>query len=284
MLLTYFPKWLILLVMRSFLVLSLLCLLACNDPFDAVGGTPVKEKPLVIAVIDTGFGYLDTFGKQARLCKYGHKDFTAARQFTANYGTVDLVPKDNHGHGTNVVGLIERELAGHTNYCIVVIKAFEDQSNGKNGLVSSIEAFAYAANIKAKMVNYSAGGGYKDWYEYKAVVRYLNAGGVLVAAAGNEGKNMDDAANRYYPAQYDPRIVVVGNKKLGNQRIKKISFENSPWGDTFDRVSSSNWGSDVDRWEIGYEQNGYGIIMTGTSQATAVATGKIAREILNVRK
>jgi subtilisin family serine protease len=267
--------------MRSLLVLSVVLGLACVDPYSAVGGVPNVEKPLVIAVIDTGFGFNEA-SKSARLCKYGHKDFSISRQFTKDFGTVDLVPKDTNGHGTNVVGLIERSLVGRTDYCIVIVKAYGDSQTTSQNIGATIRAFAYVANIKAKLTNLSAGGSHYDSYEYKAVIRYLNQGGTLVSAAGNENQNTDDAANRFYPAQYDKRIVVVGNKKISTERFKKISFENSPWGDTFERVKSSNWGSDIDRWEVGYEQSGYGIVMTGTSQAAAVATGKIALEMLNV--
>lgn len=63
---------------------------------------------------------------------------------------------------------------------------------------------------------------------------------------------------------YDKRIVVVGNKDSFGTRIK-----------------SSNYGKLVNRWEIGENQEAYGITLTGTSQATAVATGKLIGENKN---
>ena len=33
-----------------------------------------KERPITIAVVDTGFGYGE-HGQTKKLCKYGHKDF-----------------------------------------------------------------------------------------------------------------------------------------------------------------------------------------------------------------
>lgn len=266
MLLTYFLKYAKFLVMRSLLVLSLLMFIACTDPYDAVGGSPNKEKPLVIAVIDTGFGY-NNVGHEARLCKYGHKDFSHTRQFTMDYGTVDPVPRDFHGHGTNVTGLIESQLRGETNYCIVVVKFYEKGMSSGETLSALTRSIAYVGNIRAKLTNHSGGGPIYDAWEYKALVRYIKLGGTFVAAAGNEGNNLDDASKRYYPAQYDPRVVVVGNENLDGKRHH-----------------SSNYGSDVDRWELGVNMTAYGITMTGTSQATAIATGKIAREMLNVRK
>jgi hypothetical protein len=60
---------------------------------------------------------------------------------------------------------------------------------------------------------------------------------------------------------YDKRTVVVGS--LDNNGKK---------------MESSNFGSAVSRWELGLNVIGYGIIMSGTSQAAAVATGKIVSE------
>lgn len=43
----------------------------------------------------------------------------------------------------------------------------------------------------------------------------------------------------------------------------------------------SNYGKIVNRWEIGRSVSGYGIIQSGTSQATAVAMGKILSQNKN---
>ena len=62
--------------------------------------------PIRIAVIDTGFGY-NNLGHSATLCRFGHKDFTKSQKFTDKYGTIDKVPLDLHGHGTNIAGIID---------------------------------------------------------------------------------------------------------------------------------------------------------------------------------
>lgn len=69
----------------------------------------------------------------------------------------------------------------------------------------------------------------------------------------------------YYPAMYDDRIVVVGNGTSQNSR-----------------VPSSNWGTYVDSWFDGMNKSGeYGSKMGGTSQATAIQTGIIIRDVQN---
>ena len=97
--------------------------------------------------------------------------------------------------------------------------------------------------------------------EKAAVKRFLDHSGKIIAAAGNEHASLELAENAYFPALYDKRIIVVGNNTKDGVRS-----------------NSSNYGEPVTRWEVGEDVEAYGIVMTGTSQATAVATGKIISE------
>lgn len=241
------------------LLLILILLAGCtNTKAECKSNKP----PIKIAVIDSGFGY-EGKGRGAKLCKFGHKDFSIDRQFTNDFYTETPVPLDVHGHGTNVTGLIdEYARRGNVNYCIVVLKYYsENQSEIQNTLYSS-DAISYATNLKVDYINYSGGGPKVGMQEKLAVMKFLNEGGKFVAAAGNEGEDLDNPeTDGYYPAMADPRITVVGNKNLFGVRYP-----------------SSNWGKMVNRWEVGEKVEVYGITMTGTSQATAVATGKIVSE------
>lgn len=211
------------------------------------------EKPKIVAVIDTGFSFSsDTKG--VKLCQYGHKDFSSQDIFERGY-TQTPVPKDIHGHGTNIVGLITK-YAGNANYCIVIIKFFDPKASGIVSLNNSVNSIRYAINIKADYINFSGGGSVSDLSEQLMVKAFLNRGGKFIAAAGNEKQNID--IYPYYPAAYDSRIVSVGSTD-----------------ETGEKLPSSNYGSGVRKWEIGLDQVGFGIKMTGTSQATAITTGKI---------
>lgn len=215
-------------------------------------------KPIIIAVVDSGFGYQNK-GHGATLCKYGHKDFTLDKQFSDKYGTSVPVPKDTHSHGTNVAGLIDNYLKKkNVDYCLVIIKYYSLNQNGNQNTLASAKALNYAVNIHADYINYSGGGPKVDFFEKKAVESFLNQGGQFIAAAGNEGQNLDNPKNKFYPAMYDSRITVVGNLSVNGTRLM-----------------SSNNGYAVTRWEIGQDQTAYGITLSGTSQACAVATGKI---------
>lgn len=248
----------------AFLIAFLLTFLSCQKSV-----AQCRKPPIRIAVIDTGFGFNDQ-GHDAKLCRYGHKDFSIDRQFSGSYATKVPLPLDVHGHGTNIVGIIESYLKpAHINYCIVVIKYYSESQTGKQNLTAEIDAFKYAANLKVDYINYSGGGPEQSKPEKAAVTRFLKNGGKLIAAAGNGnefgvGVDIDTPGNEYYPAKYDNRIIVVGNTCQDGVRC-----------------NSSNYGKSVTRWEVGEKVSAYGITMTGTSQATAVATGKIVAESSN---
>lgn len=217
------------------------------------------SRTLTVAVIDTGIDR----DSNSKLCKFGHKSFTQ-----------DKDPlKDAHGHGTHVAGIIAKE-AGNLDYCLVAVKFYEDSNIGSQNLTNTINAINYAIDIKVDYINYSGGGPIFNEEEFLALKGALDKGIKVVAAAGNEGEDLDKECN-YYPACYDRRITVVGN-------LRDAAFFS-----TFKltRNPSSNYGNIVTRWEIGtnIESNlpgGKTGSMSGTSQATGVATGKLIKERL----
>jgi subtilisin family serine protease len=218
-----------------------------TKPSRAVDGHSCHYGPIRIGVIDTGF---DTRIKDAHLCPDGHKDFSIDNSPSA-------IPFDLNGHGTNIVGVINKFSKNGPAYCIVIIKYYSSKASGSQNMAASVKALEYANTVNLDVINYSGGGNEPAEDEKFAVMKFLNSGGILIAAAGNDGKSLDNKKITYYPAMYDPRIKVVGNL-----------LENGK------KNPSSNFGSVVKHWEIGTNQEGYGTKMTGTSQATAVFTGK----------
>lgn len=215
-------------------------------------------KPIIVAVVDSGFGFNKESLKEKHLCKYGHKDFTDDKDFTDYFKTIDSVPVDKIGHGTIDVGLIDKFAKG--NYCIVIIKALS--SVKINPIDFSRKAFKYINSLKPDIVNYSAGGGGFDLEEYTEVKKYLDNGGILVAAAGNDGQSLDNKENAYYPAMYDKRIKIVGN--LDNDGKRQVV---------------SNYGKIVKYWEFGTNVKAFGLTAIGTSQSTAILSGKLVNKI-----
>jgi len=202
---------------------------------------PMKTegKQTIVAVVDTGVS-LDI--NVESLCDFGHFDFTST-------GFNDKI-----GHGTNVSGLIHR-YAGNTNYCQIILKYFDPDSRFDN-IDSTVVAFEEAVRLGVHIINYSSYGISPHPAEKKVIKKALDRGIIVVVAAGNDNNNLDEACNAY-PACYDKRIVVAGN------------------GAKDKRYNGSNYGKIVDYWEDGKDKKVYGKKYSGTSQATAIVTGKI---------
>ena len=227
-----------------------------------------NKKQIVVAVIDTGID--PQLMKHNSICKDGHKDFTGT-------GLVD-----NHGHGTHISGIIDQYVKNYIftykkdsnlidniqeNYCQIIIKFFNTKASDGDTLSNVILSFRWAIDHNVDIINFSGGGTEFSKEEKLVVVEALNKGIKIVTADSNEKSDIDK--NKYYPAMYDKRIHIVGNL------VK----------DTNERAPSSNYGASINTWEIGTHVlsrlpgKSFGI-MTGTSQAAAVKTGKIVREML----
>lgn len=217
-----------------------------------------NRRPVIIAVIDTGFGRGWDNEESAHLCNFGHKNF-ANDNYTDEFFTTDPVPVDDHGHGTHIAGTIDRYAkTGGDNYCMIILKYYEEDAPSDANVRNSTRAIRYAAGLKVDFINYSGGGAISDDFERDAVEGFIKAGGTFVAAAGNEGLNLD--YHSYYPGKYDGVVTVGANQANGKH-----------WG-------TSNFGDKVKRWELGVNVVAYDRYMSGTSQAAAIATGKLVAE------
>lgn len=251
-------------------VLVLMALASTCVAQDEAGAN--KRPKVVVAVIDTGID--KTLMSKPWVCNFGNRDFT------------DTTLNDVHGHGTHIAGIIEQYAKGvvltnktpqqldeaKADFCIVVLKYYDEKATGSKNMERTVEALKWAVDLKVDVINYSGGGVDPSYAEKVQIMRALKAGIKVVAAAGNERSDIDK--NKYYPAMYDAKhIIIVGN--LVNERSRSIA-------------SSSNYGASVNSWEVGTDvfsrlpTGRYGY-MTGTSQATAVKSGKIVREMLTTK-
>jgi len=123
----------------------------------------------------------------------------------------DNQPEDGNGHGTHVSGTIAAVrnnalgVAGVANNVKIMPLRFLD-SNGSGYISNAISALNYAIANGAPISNNSwGGGGYSS--SLHAVIGVANrAGHTFVAAAGNEGSNIDSVPS--YPAAYDNDNVI----------------------------------------------------------------------------
>jgi len=195
-----------------------------------------------IAVVDTGANIPAGYARY--ICNdNSHLDLT-------NQGLNDV-----NGHGTNIAGILAKSM-NPTRQCLQIIKWYHNQEHyekmRKLYLLEylSSRSLKHALKYKAKFVNLSYGGPEPYPEEYRELMNLLNTGAIVAIAAGNEAVNLDNACN-YYPACYaiaKKNFHVVGNKGSG----------------------STNYGNRVTDWANGNNVEGFGVVLTGTSQATAV--------------
>lgn len=205
-----------------------------------------QAKTIKVAVIDTGLNFKNT---KVKICDSGHADFSGE-------GFKDIL-----GHGTNVSNIIN-DIAKNTNYCQIIIKYYTSKNTSIENGDQFFETLRYTIALKPDIIHLSVAGNYYNSKEIKLLKEALNEGIKIVAAIGNDGKDLNKKCN-VYPACSDKRIIKVGNL------IKKGM-----------RNNTSNYTRDT-VWEIGTDVEGGGITMTGTSQAAARHTGKLIKEIAN---
>lgn len=169
---------------------------------------------------------------------------------------IDL--EDQLGHGTHVTSLVLKGRDQKDAVCEAVeIHSCRYYPNFKT--VS--QCIAKAIELDVDIVNFSGGGEDYDLLEHKLLKKFK---GLFVAAAGNEGKNLQKSG--YYPASLPlPNIVAVANGTSEK-----------------DRAMTSNFGLEKLVWVDG--RNVKGLIpgggyqnMTGTSQSAALYTHAVLK-------
>lgn len=216
--------------------------------------TSIVEATVRVGIIDSGIN-LSAFDYKIKLCENSMKDFT---------GTGIL---DTAGHGTNIAGIIAPKELDNEDYCLVIVKFFDNKIPNLDTLETILSSLVYiVVQEKIDILNLSLSGNLPSQTE-KLLLTYLKERNIIInVAAGNESFELDNRCSSF-PACYKMGINVVGNLTT-NGEINK----------------SSNRGSIVTHWRIGTNVRGGNIVMTGTSQATAVLTHEILKQKLKERK
>lgn len=202
------------------------------------------SKSVVVAVVDTGVDY-----KHPDLAA---NIWTNTKEIAGNgidddgngyiddihgwdFGDKDNDPNDNdtskkqYGHGTHVAGILgavgnnNLGVSGVSpNVSIMVTKHY--RANDSVGYLWDIpQGIRYAVDNGAKVINLSLGSSSFDKAQFEAL-SYANDRGVLViASAGNNGRNND--VTPYYPANYDlPNIITVASLDQNNNLASDSSY------------------------------------------------------------
>ena len=252
------------------------------------------SRDIVVAIVDTGIDAkhpdiaknlwvnkgesgLDKFGRDKASNKMDD-DNNGFIDDLNGWSFVDNTNKltDDHGHGTHIAGIVGAEggngvgISGVApKVSLMILKYYDSKGTEVNNLVNTVKAIDYAVKMNANIINYSGGGIAPSPDERAAIERAMRKGILFVAAAGNERSNSD--LKKYYPADYGlPNILSV----TAIDRFQNV-LPSSNFGEQTVDVAAP--GNDI----ISTLPNGQYGYMTGTSQATAFATGVAALVMAN---
>lgn len=190
------------------------------------------EKEVVVAVMDTGIDYTHE-DLERRMWKNPLK-----KNLLGIYG-VDTVngdedPMDDFNHGTHVAGIIAAEsnndmgisgVAGSARVKLMAVKVLDSSGYGTTSSIIDGYCYIYEAvklGVNVRVINNSFGSKMDDNLT-KLMINLLGKKGVLtVAAAGNDGENLD--IEEEYPAMIEsPYIISVASS---DQRGRLSTFSN----------------------------------------------------------
>lgn len=141
----------------------------------------------------------------------------------------DNDPRDEHGHGTHVAGIIgavgnngEGVSGVMWNVKLMPLRILNSQGGGTTD--DAIHAIGYAVAKGARIINASWGGYGYSLSLYNAINSAKNSGVLFIAAAGNE-ENNNDGQTPLYPASYDlPNIISVAATDQNDIRAPFSNF------------------------------------------------------------
>ncbi|GGQ66145.1 S8 family serine peptidase [Couchioplanes azureus] len=187
-----------------------------------------------------------------------------------NYVGNNTDTTDDAGHGTTVASVVAGRgnngtgMAGGCWSCTVIpVKVLDRNGFGHDSTVA--KGIVYATDAGAKIINLSLGGTQSSKVLADAVA-YANLKGVLVvAAAGNDGRNSRLRNVKQYPAAY-PDVVAVGATARNSDARADFSNFNKP-GDSWVDIAAPG---DV----VGMDRFGdYHTGQRGTSFAAPMVAG-----------
>lgn len=223
-----------------------------------------KKRDVVVAVIDTGIDpYHPFIAQNIYVPQEIKKKFPEAYGVDFTQNEISGTPYDDHGHGTHLAGIIKGIFDGVK---ILPLKYYAPENSMEQNFASHLRALKYAIDQNVDIINYSSGGPGQSISEVSLLKKALEKGILVVTAAGNEGENIDDPGQGYYPASYEMTHLI--KVSAHDQKLKKLQ--------------GANWGKEhVDLFAPGHRirssfPGGRATLMTGTSQATAFVSGVAA--------
>ena len=181
---------------------------------------------VIVAIIDSGVAYnhpdlLNNMWDGTN-CKDENGNIMGSCNHGYDYENNDKTPlPTSSSHGTHIAGTIaavknnSKGIVGVApNAKIMAIKYSDD-------IASEIKAIDFAIQNGAKVINASFSGGYFSQSEYDAINRFKTAGGIFVAAAGNESINNESVHS--YPSDYNLDNIISVTATDQNDTLASFS-------------------------------------------------------------
>jgi len=195
----------------------------------AWGIQPGGKRTVVVAVVDTGIAYEN------------YRDPQTGRQYVKapDWGDVPFLPghdfindddhaNDDEGHGTHTASIIaeaannQKGVAGLAyNVSLLPVKSLSEDGSGSVFDVANGIDFATdfrQGDTRTRVINLSLGGDSSTETERRAVERAVQAGIVVVAAAGNANRSVVE-----FPGAL-PGVIAVGATDQRKQRARYSSY------------------------------------------------------------
>ncbi len=214
-----------------------------------------------VGIIDTG-------------CDLGHPEFAGrivASQDFSGKGTA----QDGHGHGTHVAGIVAAAKDGKgvvgaaPKAELVIAKVLADDGSGTDDQVAA--GVRFCTQQKCDVINMSLGGPTPDESLHQAIIEAVQAGVVVVCAAGNYGGDPASQDTVAYPARWDEVIAVAAvDDHATRARFSSVGREVDVCGPGVDVISTFKGGT--------YFR------LSGTSMAAPHVAGAIALYIAWFRR
>lgn len=221
----------------------------------------LSATPPTVAVLDTGVDYT-------------HPELSGKVILGRNTVANNMIPYDDHGHGTHVAGIIAAKAANGTygegvcpNCKILAVKVLGPDGSGT--WFDIAQGMAYARTVTTtpptRVVNMSLGGGASSLIADQ-VLALKNAGKVLVAAAGNS--NTTSTTSAFPGADPNTALRVMATEQQ-DCRAYFSNFSPSATPTQFN-IAAPGWNIYSTLPDAGYGP------MSGTSMASPVVAGAAA--------
>ncbi|MEO8694220.1 MAG: S8 family serine peptidase, partial [Acidimicrobiales bacterium] len=180
-----------------------------TNPGESGGGRETNH------VDDDNNGYVDDF-----------RGWDVVGASRASASDSDNDPRDILGHGTHVAGTIGAVgdngigvagVAWHVR--LMPVRVFDGEGVATSADIA--EGFSYAANMGARIVNYSGGGATFSQAVQDAISSHPNT--LYVVAAGNEMRDLDANGNNTYPCELPQANIVCVAATTQNDTLASFS-------------------------------------------------------------